>query len=90
MLKGIVLIPDGRGGRVVSGTNAPMYTTAFFEHNEPSHGQEAYERRLALAFEIDQASRVLASSAPDSPASSTTSSSPGTPGKITRVAGPVS
>lgn len=59
---GVLSTPDGHGGRVASGTNAPMYTSAFLNQNEPSDGQEMHERRLAAALDFDQANRVLAES----------------------------
>lgn len=52
-------IPTGRGRRLASGTNAPMHTTAFLD--EPTGDQQllAQASRLALALDIDLASRVL-------------------------------
>lgn len=52
-------IPDGRGGLLGSGTNAPMYTSRFFEGNTPDQDRGRLEGRLAAALDIDQASRVL-------------------------------
>lgn len=52
-------IPDGRGGRVGSGTNAPMYTSKFLANETPDLDMDRFERRLALACDIDQASRVF-------------------------------
>ena len=52
-------IPDGRGGLLGSGTNAPMYTSRFFESNTPDQDRGRLEGRLAAALDIDQANRVL-------------------------------
>lgn len=58
-------ISDGRGGRIASGTNAPMYYANFGEVKEDTDDQQEHQRRVALAFEVDQARRVLES--PGSP-----------------------
>ena len=52
-------VPDGRGGFVGSGTNAPMYTSRFFQRDTPEMDRGRLERRLAAALDIDQVSRVL-------------------------------
>lgn len=52
-------IPDGRGGLLGSGTNAPMYTSRFFESNTPDQDRGRLEGRLAAALDIDQTNRVL-------------------------------
>ena len=52
-------IPDGRGGLLGSGTNAPMYTSRFFESNTPDQDRGRLEGRLAAALDIDQANRIL-------------------------------
>jgi hypothetical protein len=52
-------VPDGRGGVLGSGTNAPLFTSSFFDRADPEAELEAYERRLALALEINQSDRVL-------------------------------
>ena len=52
-------VPDGRGGFVGSGTNAPMYTSRFFQRDTPEMNRGRLERRLAAALDIDQVSRVL-------------------------------
>ena len=52
-------ISDGRGGRISSGTNAPMYTSRFIVNETPDQDLDRFERRLALACDIDQASRVF-------------------------------
>jgi hypothetical protein len=52
-------VSNGRGGVLGSGTNAPLFTSSFFDRADPEAELEAYERRLALALEIDQSDRVL-------------------------------
>jgi hypothetical protein len=52
-------VSDGRGGVLGSGTNAPLFTSSFFNRADPEAELEAYERRLALALEIKQRDRVL-------------------------------
>lgn len=68
-------IPDGRGGRIGSGTNAPMYTSKFLVNETPDQDIDRFERRLALACDIDQATRVFrVSQFPERPRSYSTSS----------------
>lgn len=55
-------VPDGRGGFVGSGTNAPMHTSRFFERDAPELDRGRLERRLAAALDIDQTTRVLSHS----------------------------
>lgn len=52
-------VPDGQGGLLGSGTNAPMYTSRFFESNTPDQDRGRLEGRLAAALNIDQASRIF-------------------------------
>lgn len=52
-------IPNGRGGVVGSGTNAPMYTSRFLDGETPDQDLERLEGRLAVALDIDQTSRML-------------------------------
>lgn len=52
-------VPDGRGGLLGRGTNAPMYTSRFFEGNTPDQDRGRLEGRLAAALAIDQARRVV-------------------------------
>ncbi|KAK2768487.1 hypothetical protein FQN54_000342 [Arachnomyces sp. PD_36] len=61
-------IPDGHGGLLGSGTSAPMYLAKFIAADNPQKDLERHESRLALALDIDQASRVLNISNPDPPA----------------------
>ena len=52
-------IPNGRGGLLGSGTNAPMFTSRFFQTESADQSQERLEGRLAAALDIDQTSRTL-------------------------------
>lgn len=55
----VVGVSTGRGGMLGSGTNAPLYTSSFLNRADPEAELEAYERRLALALDVDQTDRVL-------------------------------
>ena len=55
----VVAVSTGRGGMLGSGTNAPLYKSAFLNRADPDAELEAYERRLALALDIDQTDRIL-------------------------------
>jgi hypothetical protein len=70
-------VSNGRGGMLGAGTNAPLYTSRFLNRADPEAELEAYERRLALAFDVDQTDRVLQHSASDSIAHSA-----GSPGAL--------
>lgn len=59
----VAAISTGNGGMLGSGTNAPLYTSTFLNRADPEAESEAYERRLALALEVDQTERVLHHSA---------------------------
>lgn len=52
-------VHDGHGGLLASGTNGPIHTAHFLDRNDSSHDVQQHENRLALALDIDQASRVL-------------------------------
>jgi hypothetical protein len=52
-------VSTGRGGMLGSGTNAPLYATSFLDSADPEAEIEAYERRLALALDVNQADRIL-------------------------------
>lgn len=77
-------VHDGYGGLLGRGTNAPLYSSQFLARNDKSWEMELHERRLALAFEIDQSSRMLHPPAsPESPAPGTSSpSSPHSPARL--------
>ena len=63
----VVGIPNGRGGLFGSGTNAPMFTSKFFEKETLDQSRERFEGRIAAALEIDQTSRTLSiSQSPES------------------------
>jgi len=53
-------VPNGRGGLLGSGTNAPLYTTPF-SNARPKALEEMkkHEGRLAEALGIDRSARVL-------------------------------
>ena len=52
-------VSNGRGGLLGSGTNAPMFSSTFFNTETPHESQERFEGRLAFALDIDRTSRVL-------------------------------
>lgn len=55
----VAAVSTGNGGMLGSGTIAPLYTSTFLNRADPEAELEAYERRLALALEVDQTERVL-------------------------------
>jgi len=55
----VVAVSTGRGSMLGRGTNAPLYRSAFLSRADPEAELEAYERRLALALDIDQTDRIL-------------------------------
>lgn len=71
-------IPDGTGGLLSSGTTAPMHTAEFFPQRALSEEPEKHESRIALALNIDPASRLLNTCqlSPSSPDSTPSPSSP--------------
>lgn len=52
-------VPDGRGGLLSSGSNAPMYTSSFFEEDKSQQDRDYLEGRLAVALDIDRTARLL-------------------------------
>lgn len=52
-------IPDGRGGLLRGGPNAPLYTTAFSARPKAQEDKEKHEDRLAEALELHCVGRVL-------------------------------
>jgi hypothetical protein len=56
-------ISTGNRSMLGSSTIAPLYTSVFLDRADPEAELEAYERRLALALEVDQIDRVLQHSA---------------------------
>ena len=66
-------VSNGRGGFVSGGSNAPMYTSQFFDDDTSDQDLERMEARLAAAFDIDQTVRMLDfSRSPESPRSFST------------------
>ena len=59
----------GNRSMLGSSTIAPLYTSVFLDRADPEAELEAYERRLALALEVDQLDRVLQHSASPAPQS---------------------
>jgi hypothetical protein len=55
----VAAVSTGRGSMLGTGTNAPLYTSTFLSRADPEAELEAYERRLALALEVDQTDRIL-------------------------------
>ncbi|RMZ74252.1 WD domain-containing [Pyrenophora seminiperda CCB06] len=55
----VVGVSTGRGRMLGSGTNAPLYKSAFLNRADPEAELEAYERRLALALDADQTDRIF-------------------------------
>jgi len=67
---GMHSISNGRGGRIASGTNAPLHVADFFSQDEPvTDDRVVYQRRLAAAFDLDPANRMFGS--PGSPSTGT-------------------
>lgn len=55
----VTAVSTGNGGMYGSGTTAPLYTSTFLDRADPEAELEAYERRIALALEVDQTDRIL-------------------------------
>ena len=66
----VIAVSTGRGRMLGSGTNAPLYKSAFLNRADPDAELEAYERRLALALDIDPTDRILQHSSSPASASS--------------------
>ena len=60
----VVGVSTGRGRMLGSGTNAPLYKSAFLNRADPEAELEAYETRLALALDVDQTDRIFQHSSP--------------------------
>lgn len=52
-------VSDGRGGLISSGSNAPMFTSHFFDDHVLDEDNNQLEGRLAVALDIDQTCKVL-------------------------------
>ncbi|KAK0905518.1 hypothetical protein LTR91_023796 [Friedmanniomyces endolithicus] len=74
--EGVASTPNGRGGRVTSGTSAPHYAADFLRRASASEEENTHGRRLALAMDINRATRMLDHSSPVSSRSPSTSGSP--------------
>lgn len=73
-------VPDGRGRLLASGTNASLYSSNFLRRRDSNGELDVHERRLAIALELDTASRVLSYNGPAiSPDSGYGSSTPSPP-----------
>lgn len=55
-------VSDGSGRVLSSGSNAPMYTARFLDQETPSEDLRRHQNRLAVALDIDPASRILSQS----------------------------
>ncbi|KAJ4991121.1 WD repeat domain-containing protein [Stagonosporopsis vannaccii] len=55
----VTAVSAGNGIMLGSGTMAPLYTSKFLNQVDPEAELEAYERRLALALEVDRTERIL-------------------------------
>ncbi|KAH0263883.1 WD40 repeat-like protein, partial [Aureobasidium melanogenum] len=57
---GVRSTSNGRGGRITSGTNAPMFRSDFSNHvNDDTDHLHIHGKRLSAAMDVDQANRVL-------------------------------
>ncbi|KAG9884981.1 WD40 repeat-like protein, partial [Aureobasidium melanogenum] len=57
---GVRSISNGRGGRITSGTNAPMFRSDFSNHvHDDTDHLHIHGKRLSAAMGVDQANRVL-------------------------------
>lgn len=52
-------IPNGRGGFLSSGSNAPMYTAEFLDQHSTHQETETLENRVARALDIDRTERLI-------------------------------
>lgn len=66
--EGVASTPNGRGGRVTSGTNAPHYTSNFLHRHTPSEDEAIHGSRLAVALEVSPSGSLFSdTSSPTSP-----------------------
>lgn len=57
---GVRSTSNGRGGRITSGTNAPMFRSDFSNHvHDDTDHLHIHGKRLSAAMDVDQANRVL-------------------------------
>lgn len=52
-------VPNGRGGFLSSGSNAPMYTAEFLDQRSANQEIETLESRVARALDIDRTERLI-------------------------------
>ncbi|KIW13964.1 hypothetical protein PV08_06745 [Exophiala spinifera] len=57
-------VTSATGGLIASGTTAPLHTASFLDQDTDADQTVGHERRLALALDIDQASRILLQASP--------------------------
>ncbi|QIW96804.1 hypothetical protein AMS68_002322 [Peltaster fructicola] len=57
--EGIISTTDGRGGRITSGTSAPLYNADVIAPTERSDELALLSSRLALAMDLEQVSKVI-------------------------------
>ena len=81
-------IPDGRGRLLASGTNASLFSSNFLSRRDSNSELDVHERRLAMALELDTASRVFTYAYPASPADSGYDSSQSPFGPATPTSAP--
>ncbi|KAK4555518.1 hypothetical protein LTR86_007270 [Recurvomyces mirabilis] len=64
--EGVPSTTNGRGGRVTSGSSAPHHIADFLRKPSSSEEERIHGRRLALAMDVNQESRMLVHSSPPS------------------------
>ena len=57
-------VPNGHGGYLNSGSNAPMYESKFLDDLSTDQDVDQMEQRLAVAFDVDRNARILENSKP--------------------------
>jgi hypothetical protein len=57
-------IADGQGGLLSGGTNAPLHVAHFLDQDTLDQDLRRHEDRLALALEVDLATRILSNICP--------------------------
>lgn len=62
----VIGVSDGRGGMIARGTNAPLYTSTFLSRPDQAAELDVFERRLAVALDIDISSRTIQYNTPPS------------------------
>ncbi|KAE9975626.1 hypothetical protein BLS_002504 [Venturia inaequalis] len=62
----VIGVSDGRGGMIARGTNAPLYTSTFLSRPDQAAELDVFERRLAVALDIDISSKTIQYATPPS------------------------